>query len=55
MKTAIEEGPQTFEWHARNTRGELFWVEVSLRLSQIGQEPRLLAVVRDVSERKKAE
>lgn len=55
LKKAIEEGPQTFEWHARNTRGELFWVEVSLRLSHIGQEPRLLAVVRDVSERKKAE
>lgn len=55
LKKASEEGPQTFEWHARNMRGEPFWVEVSLRLSHIGQEPRLLAVVRDVSERKKTE
>jgi len=55
LRKAIDEGPQTFEWHARTMRGELFWAEVSLRLSHIGQEPRLLAVVRDVSERKKAE
>lgn len=55
LRKAIEAGPQTFEWHARNTRGELFWVEVSLRLSHIGEEARLLSVVRDISERKRAD
>ena len=55
LRKAVEVGPQTFEWHARNTRGELFWVEVSLRLSRIGEDSRLLAVVRDITERKKAE
>ena len=55
LRKAIEAGPQTFEWHARNTRGELFWVEVGLRLSHIGEEARLLSVVRDISERKRSE
>ena len=52
MRKAIEAGPQTFEWHARKKGGELFWVEVSLRLTHIGEQPYLLAVVRDISERK---
>jgi diguanylate cyclase (GGDEF)-like protein/PAS domain S-box-containing protein len=55
LRNAIDKGPQTFEWHARNTRGELFWVEVSVRLSHIGEESRLLSVMRDISERKKAD
>jgi PAS domain S-box-containing protein len=47
--------PQVFDWHARAKDGRLFWVEVSLRLSRIGDDDRLIAVVRDMSERKKAE
>ena len=46
---------QNFEWYARRFNGELFWTEVSLRKSTIGGEDRVLAVIRDVSERKRAE
>jgi PAS domain S-box-containing protein len=47
--------PQVFDWQARTKDGRTFWVEVSLRLAQIGDTDRLLAVVRDISDRKKAE
>lgn len=52
---AQTEGPQTFEWHARKVDGELFWVEVSLRLSEGSGGRQLMAVVRDISKRKQAE
>jgi PAS domain S-box-containing protein len=52
---ALSEGPQTFEWLARKVDGELFWIEISLRLSDTGEQHQLLAVVRDVSERKRSE
>ena len=55
IRKALTDGPQTFEWHARDMKGEPFWVEVSLRLTQLGGESRLVAVVRDVSERKRME
>lgn len=55
LRQAVESGPQTFEWHARSKQGDLFWVEVSLRLSQIGEQRSVLAVVRDIRERKQAE
>ena len=47
--------PQIFDWHARAKDGRLFWVEVSMRSSRIGDEDRLIAVVRDISERKQME
>jgi len=49
------EGPQRFEWHSKNKNGELFWVEVNLKKASIGGKDRILAVVRDINERKKAE
>ncbi|MDH5299120.1 MAG: PAS domain S-box protein, partial [Desulfobulbaceae bacterium] len=50
-----DEGPQTFTWRARRKNGELFWVEVNLKHAFIGGRERLLAVVHDITERKKAE
>jgi len=47
--------PQIFDWHARTKDGRLFWVEISMRLARIGNDDRLVAVIRDISERKKAE
>ena len=55
IRRAIEAGPQLFEWRARRKNGELFWCEVSLRQSQLGGQGRVLAVVRDISQRKDAE
>ena len=50
---AVNVGPQSFEWQAKRKNGELFPVEVHLSHSQIGNYPRLLAIVRDITERKK--
>jgi PAS domain S-box-containing protein len=47
--------PQLFEWRARRRSGELFWVEVNLSRVRLGETDRLVAVVRDVTERKRAE
>jgi PAS domain S-box-containing protein len=55
IRLAHTEGPQTFDWLARTRDGRLFWVGVSLRLALIGSQLRILAVVRDVTERKRAE
>ena len=55
IRRALAEGPQVFEWLGRRKSGEEFWVEVALRGSLIGGEGRVLAVVRDISERKEAE
>lgn len=48
----IAEGPQVFEWLGLNTSGQQFWTEVSLRKSEINGQGCVLAVVRDISERK---
>lgn len=53
IKKAIDEGPQVFEWLAKNKNGRLFWVEVNLKCAFIGGENRILAIVRDISRRKK--
>jgi PAS domain S-box-containing protein len=55
VRNAIRVGPQVFEWLAKRRDGSKFWVEISLRRSQIAGKDRVLAVVRDISERKKAE
>lgn len=47
--------PQLFEWHARKKDGELFWVEVSLRQASLRGMSVVLAIVRDVSQRKQLE
>ena len=55
IKKAIEEGPQVFEWLSKRKNGELFWVEVSLKLAVIGGQDRVLAIARDITQRKQAE
>ena len=52
IEKAINEGPQLFEWHARHKNGNCFWVEVALRNTTIGGKGRVLAVVRDITQRK---
>lgn len=47
--------PQVFEWRAKDKNGHLFWVEVSLKRVLLGNKDRLLAVVRDITNRKQAE
>ncbi|MCX7820323.1 MAG: response regulator [Brevinematales bacterium] len=55
IKKAIEGEPQTFEWLAKKKNGETFWVEVSLKYTTINSNKRVIAVVRDINERKKSE
>ncbi len=47
--------PQLFEWMARDRAGRVFWVELSLRIAPIWGEPRVLAVVRDITARRAAD
>ncbi|MEA3548674.1 MAG: PhnD/SsuA/transferrin family substrate-binding protein [Thermodesulfobacteriota bacterium] len=55
LKKNRAEGPQAFEWRARKKNGELFWVEVNLKEAKIGGQTRLLAVVRNINQRKAIE
>jgi PAS domain S-box-containing protein len=55
IKLAAAGEPQLFKWHAKDKHGRLFWVEVSLRHAMIGGKSRVLAVVRDITERILAE
>lgn len=43
------------EYQFRNAAGESFWVELHLKQVAIGGQTRLLAVLRDISERKQVE
>ena len=52
---ALTLGPQLFEWHARKCSGELFWVEVVLKLATLSGQRRILAFIRDITERKRTE
>lgn len=55
IRKAFEEGPQVFEWLSRDVAGRLFWAEVNLKRVVIGGEDRLLAIVRDITERKRVD
>jgi PAS domain S-box-containing protein len=55
IKKATDGDPQIFEWMAKDRSGRLFWVEVNLKRVTIGDRSRLLAVVRDITERKQSE
>ncbi|NPA95881.1 MAG: transporter substrate-binding domain-containing protein, partial [Thermodesulfobacteria bacterium] len=55
IRLVLTQGPQTFEWLSRRRTGELFWTEVSLSLITDGDRSFILAVVRDIDAKKKAE
>ncbi len=55
IQDAINEGPQVFDWMARRKDGSLFWAQVSLRHAVFKDKGIVIAVVRDIDERKKAE
>ncbi len=47
--------PQLFEWVAKDKAQRTFWVEVNLKRAVIGGKYRILAIVRDITERKRSE
>lgn len=55
IRKAVEGGPQTYEWLSKKKDGELFWTETTMIASRIGGEGRVLAVVRDIGDRKEME
>ncbi|WP_375738478.1 PAS domain S-box protein [Pseudomonas boanensis] len=46
---------QRFEWHRRNRDGSLHWDEVLLKRVTIGGIDRILAITREITQRKEAE
>jgi PAS domain S-box-containing protein len=49
------DAPHRFEWLARHRDGRLLWNEVTLKRAEIGGQRRVLAFVRDITDRKTAE
>ena len=54
MKKADEGEPQMFEWLCKDKAERLFWTEINLKRAVVGGKYILLAIVRDISERKEA-
>ena len=44
--------PQVFDWQAKKKNDEFFWVEVSLKKTKIGENDRILGIVRDINQKK---
>jgi PAS domain S-box-containing protein len=55
IQRALEGERQQFDWLFERKDGSRFWGEVVLKRTKIGPEDRLLAFVRDISERKQYE
>ncbi len=55
IRAAAAGDPQLVEWHCRREGDELFWTEVSLRAVVLTGRRVVLAIVRDISERKELE
>jgi PAS domain S-box-containing protein len=46
---------QTFEWQCKTKNKTMLWVEISTRATLFGETPVRLTIMRDISERKRAE
>jgi len=55
IQRAFKEGTMVFEWRMNRKDGAFVWVEIGLTRTAIGSKDRVLAVVRDISDRKTAE
>lgn len=55
VRASVKSGELIFEWHCKDKFGHLFWIEVSLRPVVIEGNPFIVATVRDIPKRKRAE
>ncbi len=55
IRETLANGELLFEWQARDKAGRHFWEEVNLKKAIIAGELRIVAVVRDITERKQAQ
>lgn len=55
LHQAAKGNAQLFEWRSRHKNGHLFWIEVNLKQVLINGQNRIMAVVRDIDQRKKDE
>lgn len=55
IRKTAREGPQLFEWQCKKQDGQPFWVEVNLKRATVAGVERVLAVVREITDRKQAE
>ncbi|MDC0584248.1 YfiR/HmsC family protein [Bacteroidales bacterium] len=52
---AINNGQQSLEWQSISKNGKTFWIEIVLKKATIGDEDRVLCLVRNINERKTAQ
>lgn len=55
LEEAQSKGPRLFEWHCKAKDEHLFWGEISLRCVLLGDRRVGLAILRDITERKRKE
>jgi PAS domain S-box-containing protein len=55
IQAAVDGTPQQFDWLHERADGSTVWCEVNLKRTVIGGEPRLLAFLREVADRKERE
>ncbi|MFC6873106.1 PAS domain S-box protein [Halobellus marinus] len=55
LQKAAEGDPQIFDWHAKDSEGAPFWVEVSMRRATFEDQTFVLAIVRNITDRKRRE
>ncbi len=53
VRRALDRGTHTFEWRSRKKDGTIFWTEISLKKARFHDQDFLIAVMRDIDQRKK--
>ncbi len=55
IRKAVEKGPQLLEWKSKIKTGQTLWTEIALKSSEGGGQSKVIAVLRDVTDRKQVE
>lgn len=53
LEEVLSKGEKRFEWQAKRKNGDVFWAEVALKSTIIGDEYKIIAAVRDINDKKK--